>query len=69
MDAKIDGLDKVCPECGISLVGVDYLAHAYTHWPEYLDPAKSSKEARKRQALLYGGGVSKAKYDEMRKEG
>ena len=55
-------VSKVCPECGISLEGVDYHAHSLMHWPDYLDPAKSSKEARKRKALLDAGGVTKGEY-------
>ncbi len=59
---------KVCPECGISLSGLDVSAHSLTHWPAFLDPAKSDKEARKYQLMLANGGVTKAKYQELHKE-
>ncbi len=55
-------LGLVCPECGVELKGLDIEGHSLTHWPEYLDPAKSSKEARKRQAALLKGGVTKDQY-------
>lgn len=57
---------KVCPECGISLEGVDYHAHSLSHWPDYLDPAKSSKEARKRKGLLDAGGITPSEYAKLR---
>ncbi len=47
----------VCPECGVSMKGLDPEGHSLTHYPEYLDPAKSSKEARKRQKQILAGGV------------
>ncbi len=53
---------KVCPECGISFESIDPIAHALSHWPEYLDPAKSSTEARKRQRLTFQGGVSPTEF-------
>lgn len=59
---------KVCPECGISLSGLNISAHALTHWPEYLNPATSSKLARKRQALTLAGGVTAAQYEADHKE-
>lgn len=60
--------DKVCPECGVSLEGLDIAAHSLSHWPEYLAPATSGKEARQRQAMLLKGGVSKAKFIELHQE-
>lgn len=59
---------KVCPECGRDLMGLDVEGHSLTHYPEYLDPAKSSKEARKRQQLLLKGGVTREEYQKMRME-
>jgi len=59
MDEKVV---KVCPECGINFAHIDHIAHGLEHWPEYLDPAKSSNEARKRQKLTMAGGVSLAEY-------
>ena len=56
---------KVCPECGISFESVDPLAHSLSHWPEYLDPAKSSAEARKRQKMTNAGGISPAEYKKI----
>lgn len=53
---------KVCPECGIDLSDRDLIGHALVHFPEYLDPAKSSKGARKNQALILAGGVSPKAY-------
>lgn len=49
----------VCPECGLSLTGIDLEGHALSHYPEYLDPAKSSKLAIKRQKQILAGGVTK----------
>ena len=63
MDAE--KVTKVCPECGIDLSGIDHIAHALEHWPEYLDPAKSSTEARSRQKLAMSGGVTPAVYAKL----
>jgi hypothetical protein len=60
-----DKVIRVCPECGFELVKIDLMAHALEHWPEYLDPAKSSKLARIRQEKLLKGGVT---YDEYLKD-
>ncbi len=62
MPDQVIHTDKYCPECGINLKGIDTHAHSLEHWPDYLDPAKSSKEARKRKALLDAGGVTKGEY-------
>ena len=53
---------RFCPECGLALDGIDVIAHALTHYPEYLDPAHSSKAARDNQKLLLAGGVSFEQY-------
>lgn len=49
---------KVCPECGVDMTGLDPMGHSLSHYPDYLDPARSSKESRKRQAQIQAGGVS-----------
>ena len=54
--------EKVCPECGASMGEIDPEGHALTHWVEYLDPAKSSGEARKRQKQVLTGGVTVSEY-------
>lgn len=44
-----------CPECGISLEGIDIAAHAEQHWPEYARGAQHyrvNKEAQRRYAAL-----------------
>lgn len=56
---------KVCPECGIDFESIDPIAHSLSHWPEFLDPAKSSAEARKRQKLTIAGGVSEKEYQKI----
>lgn len=53
----------VCPECGVNLEGLDINGHSLTHFPDYLDPVKAGKEARKRQKLLLDGGVTIEQYD------
>lgn len=58
----MDDIIKVCPECGKVLKGVNIVAHSLTHFPEYLDPAKSSKLARERQKRLLAGGITLAEY-------
>lgn len=60
---------KVCPECGVSLDDLDVVGHSLTHYPEYLDPAKSGKDARNRQQLLLKGGVTVDEYNKLHKEG
>ncbi len=60
---------KVCPECGVDLYGRDPYAHALSHWPEYLDPAKASKTAMKRQTQCVAGGVSPTAYDKAHEGG
>lgn len=52
----------VCPECGVEMKGLDPEGHALAHYPVYLDPAKSSKLAIKRQAQILAGGVTKDQY-------
>lgn len=59
---------KVCPECGRDLAGLDLEGHSLTHYPEYLDPAKSGKLAQKRQKALLAGGVTQAQFDADHKE-
>lgn len=59
---------KVCPECGVELAGLDLEGHSLTHYPEYLDPAKSGKDAKNRQKLILAGGVSKADYLKLHRE-
>lgn len=52
----------VCPECGAVMSRLDPEGHALSHFPEYLDPAKSSPEARKRRTAILAGGVSPEVY-------
>ncbi len=59
-------VDKVCPECGVSLKALDIYAHSLVHYPDYLDPAKSSKEAKKRKELLLNGGVTVKEYNTLK---
>ncbi len=61
-DQIVSKLAKVCPECGVSLEGKDLQGHALSHYPDYLDPQKSSKVAIKRKAQLLAGGVSASEY-------
>ncbi len=58
---------KYCPECGADMSTLDPEGHALTHWPDYLDPAKSSKAARMRQLLTLNGGVTDAEYKKLHK--
>jgi len=58
----------VCPECGADMSNLDPYGHALTHWPEYLDPVKSSKEAIKRQFLTIKGGVTFVDYRKLHGE-
>lgn len=58
----MEDTDRVCPECGVVLKGLNIVAHSLTHFPEYLDPAKSSKLARERQKKLLAGGITRAEY-------
>lgn len=59
---------KVCPECGVELKGYDLEGHSLTHYPDYLDPAKSSKMAMKRKAQLLAGGVTPDEYNKTHTE-
>lgn len=58
----------VCPECGVSMEGLDPVGHALTHYPEYLDPAISGKKARVIQAKILEGGVSPEDYQKLHEE-
>lgn len=58
----------VCPECGKDMSKLNKVAHALEHYPEYLDPARSGKLARKRQALILAGGVPYSVYVAEHKE-
>jgi hypothetical protein len=42
-----------CPECGADLADLDIVAHALTHYPEYLEARALSHEARMRERALY----------------
>lgn len=61
-------LVKVCPECGVDMSKLDPYAHSLVHYPDYLDPAKSSKESRKRQAQIQAGGVTVEVYKKLHEE-
>ncbi len=50
--------NKVCPECGAKLASLDLHGHYLSHYPDYLDPQKSSAIALKRAKQLLNGGVS-----------
>lgn len=63
MADKTEG--KVCPECKCDMSGLDPIAHALSHWPEYLDPGRSSAEARRRQKATNQGGVTLAEYEKI----
>jgi len=58
----------VCPECGRSMEGLDPEGHALSHFPVYLDPAKSSKLAAKIQKLIQKGGVTPQEYIKLHEE-
>ena len=58
----MDDKKLVCPECGKDMTNLDPVGHALEHYPEYLDPAKSGKLARKRQTQIMAGGVTLAVY-------
>lgn len=61
---------KVCPECGVDLSNRDLKGHMLSHYPEVLDTAKSSKEARNRQQAILNGGVSVDEFEKTHeKEG
>lgn len=59
---------KVCPECGASMATLDPYGHMLTHYPEFLEPAKSSKNARRNQKEILEGGVSVETYNKRLKE-
>jgi hypothetical protein len=58
----------VCPECGVRMDSYDPVGHALYHYPEYLDPAKSSKLAIKRQKQILDGGVPLDVYEQEHTE-
>ncbi len=58
----------VCPECGKPLHDQNLRGHMLSHFPEYLDPAKSSKLAIKRQKQILDGGVTLAVYQKEHQE-
>ncbi len=68
-DEKVVNPGLVCPECGVDMSNLDPEGHALVHYPDYLDPAKTSKEARKYQKLILSGGVSQGQYQSLHKEG
>ncbi len=53
---------KVCPECGKDMLVLDPVGHSLSHYPEYLDPARSSAKARERQKQILAGGVPQTVY-------
>lgn len=62
-------ITKVCPECGKDMSKLDAEGHSLSHFPDYLDPAKSSKLSIKRQKQIQSGGVSPAEYSKAHAEG
>ena len=42
-----------CPECGITLEGIDPVKHATDHWPDVVPASRMSIEALEREASLY----------------
>jgi hypothetical protein len=48
--------------------GLDPEGHALSHFPVYLDPAKSSKLAAKIQKLIQKGGVTPQEYIKLHEE-
>ena len=71
MTEKIVGknVKYVCPECGCAMEGLNPDAHALSHWPDFLEPNKSSRQARKRQTQVKRGGVTMEEYNKEREEG
>lgn len=58
----------VCPECGADMSKLDPNGHSLTHWPSFLDPARSSVEARKRQEQTLAGGIPASEFRLLEKE-
>lgn len=69
VEDKVSKVVMVCPECGVDMTNLNPEGHALAHYPDYLDPAKTSKEARNYQKLIRSGGVSKEHYQALHKEG
>ena len=44
---------EFCPECGVSLDGVDPAKHAIDHWPDVVPASRMSVEALEREASLF----------------
>ena len=42
-----------CPECGVSLDGIDPAKHAEDHWPSIVPASRLSFEALEREAALF----------------
>lgn len=61
-------VELVCPECGVSLKYRNVFSHALSHWNEYLDPARSGKQAIERQKKCLAGGVTESEYIKAHKE-
>lgn len=61
-EEKVTHESLVCPECGVDMNNLDPEGHSLSHYPEYLDPAKTSVTARNHQRLILAGGVPKSAY-------
>lgn len=44
---------EFCPECAISLEGIDPAKHAEDHWPSIVPASRLSFEALEREAALF----------------
>lgn len=55
----------ICPVCGVDLTGLNLFGHMLSHYPEFLDPAKSSALAIKCQKLLLAGGVTPDQFKKL----
>ncbi len=56
----------VCPECGRDMAGLNPVGHALTHYPDYLDPARSSRKARAIKAKIESGGVTPEEFAKLK---
>lgn len=56
----------VCPECGVDMATTPPAKHVYTHWPEYMDPARTELRSRALKDACIKGGVSPRQYERIK---
>ena len=56
----------ICPECGVDMADRDPIGHRLSHFPAFMDPARTTQTARDIAQLIEQGGITQAEYDRLK---